>query len=53
MGRVQFFITCSLGGFIARSDGEGDWLFTDSERGSLLIHLPLFRNPSGESCRAF
>lgn len=31
--RIQLFIATSLDGFIARSDGRIDWLFTDADYG--------------------
>ena len=33
MRRVVLYIACSLDGYIARSDGRVDWLFTDQDYG--------------------
>lgn len=33
MPKVILFIACSLDGYIARSDGDVDWLFTDQDYG--------------------
>lgn len=33
MRNLKLFIACSLDGFIARSDGDVDWLFTDDDYG--------------------
>jgi dihydrofolate reductase len=33
MRKLKLFIACSLDGFIARPDGDVDWLFTDGDYG--------------------
>ena len=33
MRKIKLFIACSLDGFIARTDGAVDWLFTDEDYG--------------------
>jgi dihydrofolate reductase len=33
MGKIRLFIASSLDGYIARTSGEVDWLFTDSDYG--------------------
>lgn len=33
MGKVILFIACSLDGYIARTNGDVDWLFTDRDYG--------------------
>ena len=33
MRKIILYIACSLDGYIARSDGSVDWLFTDQDYG--------------------